>query len=72
MDNKTLDHKIKDFFEPRTINPSTQSWDRLDAMLSIAETQKKKKSPIYLMVAASLAPILMISFWFIFKNDIRL
>ena len=69
MDNKTVDHKIKDFFEPRTINPSTQSWDRLDAMLSIAETQKKKKSPIYLMVAASLAPILMISFWFIFKND---
>jgi len=69
MDNKTLDHKIKDFFEPRTINPSTQSWDRLDAMLSIAETQKKKKSPIYLIVAASLAPILMISFWFIFKND---
>ena len=69
MDNKTVDHKIKDFFEPRTINPSTQSWDRLDVMLSIAETQKKKKSPIYLMVAASLAPILMISIWFIFKND---
>jgi len=69
MDNKTMYNNIKLYFEQRTIHPSAQSWDRLDAMLSIAETPKKKKRPLFLLIAASLAPIFMVCLWFIFKKD---
>jgi len=69
MDNKSVDNNIKHFFEQRTLHPSSQSWDRLDAMLTIAEKPKRRKIPLFLLVAASLTPVLMVCFWLIFNKD---
>lgn len=69
MDNTPMDNKIKHFFEQRTIDPTSQTWDRLDAMLTIAEKPKRRKTPLFLLVAASLTPVLMVCFWLIFNKD---
>lgn len=69
MDNTSMDTKIKHFFEQRTIHPSSQTWDRLDAMLTIAEKPKRRKIPLFLLIAASLTPVLMVCFWLIFNKD---
>lgn len=60
MDNQSMDNKIKKYFEHRTIDPSTQAWDRLDSMLTVAEKPKKRFHIYYLMAfAASLITILI-------------
>ena len=60
MDNQSIDHKIKKHFEHRTIDPSTQAWDRLDSMLTVAEKPKKRFTIYYLMAfAAALVTILL-------------
>lgn len=60
MDNHSMDNKIKKYFEHRTIDPSTQAWDRLDSMLTVAEKPKKRFHIYYLMAfAASLVTILV-------------
>lgn len=60
MDNQAMDNKIKKYFEHRTIDPSTQAWDRLDSMLTVAEKPKKRFHIYYLMAfAASLVTILV-------------
>jgi len=60
MDNQSMDNKIKKYFEHRSIDPSTQAWDRLDSMLTVAEKPKKRFHIYYLMAfAASLITILV-------------
>jgi hypothetical protein len=61
MDNQSMDNKIKKHFEHRTIDPSTQAWDRLDSMLTVAEKPKKRFTIYHIMAfAASLVTILVI------------
>lgn len=53
----------KDFSEKlnqREINPSTHAWDRLDAMLTVAEEKKPKRNFGWLYIAASIAGFLLI------------
>jgi hypothetical protein len=69
MDNTSMDNKIKHFFEQRTIHPSAQTWDRLDAMLTVAEKPKMKKTPLFILIAASFTPVIMVCFWLIFNKD---
>ncbi len=74
MDNKFLDHKIKEYFENREINPSDQSWDRLDAMLSLAPKQENKKLLLYYWIAACAVFVGMICVFGLFyqqKSDIN-
>jgi len=60
MDNQSMDKKKKKYFEHRTIDPSTQAWDRLDSMLTVAEKPKKRFTIYYMMAfAASLVSILV-------------
>jgi DNA-directed RNA polymerase subunit H (RpoH/RPB5) len=60
MHNQSMDHKIKKYFEHRTIDPSTQAWDRLDSMLTVAEKPKKRFTIYYVLAfAASLVTILV-------------
>uniref|UniRef100_UPI00404A0BFB hypothetical protein n=1 Tax=Flavobacterium sp. TaxID=239 RepID=UPI00404A0BFB len=54
---------IKDKLNAREIQPSANSWDRLDAMLSLEEKPKKKVFPFY-YVAASILFALGLTFWF--------
>lgn len=58
-----LDKTIKQKLNSRAIQPSKNSWDRMDAMLSLQEKTKKKSFAIY-YVAASLFLMLSIGFWF--------
>ncbi|KAF2518127.1 hypothetical protein E0W68_10335 [Flavobacterium salilacus subsp. salilacus] len=50
--NKT-EQEFKSKLEGRTIQPSAQAWDRLDAMLTVAEEKKPRKKRAWLYIAAS-------------------
>lgn len=67
MEPNKFEQEIKDKLEGRKIKPSTKSWDRLDAMLSVEE-KPKKKSFVWFYVAASLFFVFGITYWFINQN----
>lgn len=45
MAQNKLENQIKEKLNSREIQPSVQAWDRLDAMLTVAEEKKTKRSP---------------------------
>lgn len=53
---KTEQNKTEQYFksrlDERTIQPSANAWDRLDAMLAVAEPEKKKSNKSWLYIAA--------------------
>ena len=48
-----FDKNIQQKFNSRKIEPSAQAWDRLDAMLTVAEEKKQPKNYFWLKIAAS-------------------
>jgi hypothetical protein len=48
-----IDNQIKEKLNAREIQPSAPAWDRLDAMLTVAETQQAKRNFTWLYIAAS-------------------
>lgn len=67
MEPNKLEQQIKQKLEGRFIQPSANSWGRLDAMLAIEE-KPKKKSFVWYYVAASLFFVLSISYWYLDQN----
>ena len=63
MEQNKIESQIKDKLNSREIQPSEMSWDRLDAMLSVAEEKKIKKSFGWFKIAASIVVILGIGFF---------
>lgn len=61
--NKT-EKDFKQKLEQRTIQPSDMAWDRLDAMLSVAENKKPKKNRGWMYMAASLLVFLLVGAFF--------
>ncbi|MCI4441873.1 MAG: hypothetical protein JHC39_00055 [Lentimicrobium sp.] len=59
MEPNKLENQFREKLNPREINPSEAAWDRLDAMLSIAEKPKQKFTWLY--IAASFIGSLLIS-----------
>ncbi|MEN9337555.1 MAG: hypothetical protein RLZZ500_2542 [Bacteroidota bacterium] len=62
------ENQIKEQLQGREIQPSAQAWDRLDAMLTVAE-EKKTKRPFgvyfrYMAIAASVLVFLSLGFYF--------
>jgi hypothetical protein len=53
MEPNNIEKQIKEKLDGRTIQPSAQAWDRLDAMLAVAENEKPKRSYGWLHIAAS-------------------
>ena len=53
MGSNKLEKQIREKLEAREIQPSAQSWDRLNAMLSIQEEKKTRRILPWLSVAAS-------------------
>ncbi len=51
MEPNNIENQIKQKLESRTIQPSAQAWDRLDAMLTVAEKPKRNFNWMY--IAAS-------------------
>lgn len=63
-----IDTKIKEQLGSREIKPTGQAWDRLDAMLSVAEN-KKKKNYSWIYIAASFILFSSVGFWFYNQNN---
>jgi hypothetical protein len=62
------DNKIREKLNAREIQPSSQSWDRLDAMLSVKEEKKNKRGFGWLYIAASFLVFIGLAFWFTNHN----
>ncbi|MGH2664950.1 hypothetical protein [Flavobacterium sp.] len=54
MEPNKLENQMQEKLNAREIKPSAQSWDRLDAMLSVEENKKPKRNFKWLFVAASM------------------
>ncbi len=53
MAPNNFDKNIQKQFNSRKIEPSAQAWDKLDAMLTVAEEKKQPKKYFWLKIAAS-------------------
>ena len=62
------DNKIREKLNAREIQPSSQSWDRLDAMLSVKEEKKNKRGFGWLYIAASFLVFTGLGFWLYPEN----
>lgn len=63
-----LENQIKEKLNSREIQPSAQAWDRLDAMLSVAENKKPKRKINWLAIAAVFVGFTILGTIFINKN----
>ncbi len=68
MAQNKLETQIKEKLNSREINPTEKAWDRLDAMLSVAEQKPKKQSFKFIGIAASVLLFLSIGFYNFNKN----
>ncbi|WP_130735357.1 hypothetical protein [Flavobacterium sp. J27] len=71
MEPNKLDTKIREQLGSREIKPTDQAWDRLDAMLSLAEKKEPKKVFSlykYIGIAASVLLFIALGFW-LYQND---
>lgn len=69
MAQNKLETQIKEKLNSREIQPSEMSWDRLDAMLSVAEEKKTKRSFGWLYIAASILVFLSVGLFFINQKE---
>lgn len=67
MEQNKLENQFRKKLNSREINPTAQSWDRLDAMLTVAEKPKKKHK--WLFIAASFIGVLLVGTIFFIQND---
>ncbi|MBZ4041472.1 hypothetical protein [Flavobacterium hibisci] len=69
MEPNNFEKDFRDKLNQRKIEPSEKAWDRLDAMLSIAEEKKQpQKKNKWLYIAASVAGFLFVGTFF-FNNQ---
>jgi hypothetical protein len=54
MEPNNIEKQFREKLNAREIQPSAQAWDRLDAMLSVAEEKKTRKPFGFLFIAASI------------------
>lgn len=69
MEPNNFEKDLRDKLNERKIEPSNKAWDRLDAMLSVAEENKpNKKSKKWLYIAASFIGFLLVGTLFFNQN----
>ena len=68
MGQNKIENQIKEKLNSREIQPSAQAWDRLDAMLSVAEEKKTKRSFGWLFIAASILVFVSAGIFFFTQN----
>lgn len=69
MEPSKIEKQFRKKLNSREIRPSQQAWDRLDAMLSVAEEKKTKPSFGWLYIAASILVLISAgTFFFNQKN----
>ncbi|UUF16332.1 MULTISPECIES: hypothetical protein [Flavobacterium] len=72
MEPNNFEKDFREKLNQRKIEPSEKAWDRLDAMLSVAEeTKKPRKNRKWLYIAASIVGFLLVgTFFFNQKKDV--
>lgn len=65
MEPNKMEKDFKEKLEQRTIQPSEMAWDRLDAMLSVAENKKPEKKRTWLYMAAAFLVFLLVGVLFL-------
>ncbi|MBC7523761.1 MAG: hypothetical protein H7239_04915 [Flavobacterium sp.] len=68
MEPNKLENQIREKLNNREIIPSEMAWDRLDAMLTVGETKKSKKSFGWLFIASSILVLIAIGGFFFNQN----
>ncbi|SCY71245.1 hypothetical protein [Flavobacterium caeni] len=66
---KTMEEDFRDKLNAREMTPSPAAWDRLDAMLSVAEEKKSRRGYGWLYVAASILGFLTIGGVFLSQSE---
>ena len=77
MAPNNFEKDFRDKLNQRKIEPSNKAWDRLDAMLSVAEEEKTTVVPRskndskrkWLYIAASIAGFLLVGTFFFNRNS---
>lgn len=64
-----LEREFRDKLNQREINPSSNSWDRLNAMLTVAEEKKPKKNYNWIYIAASIVGFVLIGTVFFSQSE---
>ena len=67
MEPNKLENQMSEKLNSREIQPSAKAWDRLDAMLSVAENKKQKKRFAWLYIAASIIGLVFVGL--VFRNQ---
>lgn len=71
MEQNNIETQIREKLNSREIKPTEMAWDKLDAMLSLAEQKKSKRSFGWLNIAAGILVFLSIGFYFFNQNSIE-
>lgn len=69
MEQNKAEKQFRDKLNAREIQPSSQAWDRLDAMLSVAEEKKIKRPFGFLFIAASIMVFATLGMFFFTQNS---
>jgi len=69
MEPNKIENQIREKLNAREIQPSSQAWDRLDAMLSVQEESLKKPSFPWMKIAAGFILFLGIGYFFLTQNE---
>lgn len=69
MEPNKIEKDFREKLNAREIQPSAQAWDRLDAMLSVAEEKKTKRSFGWLYIAASVLVFVSLGLFFFNPKD---
>lgn len=71
MELNKFEQEVKAKMEQRTLKPSPMAWDRLDAMLSVTETQQQnpKRSYRWLYVAAAMILFMAAGMFFLAQES---
>ncbi|MFP9099452.1 hypothetical protein ACLI09_10385 [Flavobacterium sp. RHBU_24] len=67
MERNKMEQDIKKKLDARSITPTPMAWDRLDAMLSVAEKKETKKKPLvmWLSMAACFVALLFAGIFYL-------
>lgn len=68
MEPNKMEEDFRKKLNSREIQPSEAAWDRLDAMLSVAENKKPKRNNTFLFIAAGLALFFAVGL-FLFQQE---
>lgn len=69
MGQNKVENQIKEKLNSREIKPSAQAWDRLDAMLSVGEEKKTKRSFGWMFIAAAVLVFVSAGIFFFTQNS---